>query len=194
LSRAPSLRQRSYTGHSPLWIVASGGLRRGEEMPWQETPAPRRARSAPSRAEIEQGRRQMFEVDEADLELETGFVSCESRPRLPHIADRSRRRAQRSVGRVARPGAPSSPLTGGTEGSNPASSTGESTANLGDRGPLKYRPRHLLQREHHSDIPVISRNRSISCGFRASWLQGNRKSRQAATTVLGNSKNRTWFP
>lgn len=36
-------------------------------MPWQETPAPRRARSAPSRAEIEQGRRQMFEVAEADL-------------------------------------------------------------------------------------------------------------------------------
>jgi hypothetical protein len=24
LSRAPSLRQRSYTGHSPPWIVASG--------------------------------------------------------------------------------------------------------------------------------------------------------------------------
>ena len=47
---------------------------------------------------------------------------------------------------------------------------------------------------HHSDIPVISRNRSISCGFRASLLQANRKSRQAATTVLGNSKNRTWFP
>jgi hypothetical protein len=44
---------------------------------------------------------------------------------------------------------------------------------------------------HHSDIPVISRNRSISCGFRASLLQANRKSRQAATTVLGNSKNRT---
>jgi hypothetical protein len=63
---------------------------------------PREERAEPSRAEIEQGRRQMFEVDEADLELETGFVSCESRPRLPHIADRSRRRAQRGVGRVAR--------------------------------------------------------------------------------------------
>jgi hypothetical protein len=74
---------------------------------------PREERAEPSRAEIEQGRRQMFEVDEADLELETGFVSRESRPRLPHIADRSRRRAQRSVGRVARPGAPSSPLRGG---------------------------------------------------------------------------------
>jgi hypothetical protein len=71
---------------------------------------PREERAEPSRAEIEQGRRQMFEVDEADL----GFVSCESRPRLPHIADRSRRRAQRSVGRVARPGAPKavpSPMT-----------------------------------------------------------------------------------
>ena len=49
---------------------------------------PREERAEPSRAEIEQGRRQMFEVDEADLELETGFVSCESRPRLPHIAGR----------------------------------------------------------------------------------------------------------
>jgi hypothetical protein len=74
---------------------------------------PREERAEPSRAEIEQGRRQMFEVDEADLELEIGFVSCESRPRLPHIADRSRRRARRSAGGVARPGAPSSPLTGG---------------------------------------------------------------------------------
>ena len=50
-------------------------------MAWQETPAPRRARSAPSRA----GRRANRDDDEADLELETGFVSCESRPRLPHI-------------------------------------------------------------------------------------------------------------
>ena len=36
---------------------------------------PREERAEPSRAEIEQERRQMFEADEADLKLETGFVS-----------------------------------------------------------------------------------------------------------------------
>ena len=51
---------------------------------------PREERAEPSRAEIEQGRRQMLEVAEADLEL--GFVSCEAAPGMPHIADRSRRR------------------------------------------------------------------------------------------------------
>jgi hypothetical protein len=32
LVRAPSLRQRSYTGHSPLWIVASDDWQKGDAM------------------------------------------------------------------------------------------------------------------------------------------------------------------
>ena len=35
---ARRLGQRSYTGHSPLWIVASGDQRRGDAV--QESPAP----------------------------------------------------------------------------------------------------------------------------------------------------------
>jgi hypothetical protein len=41
---------------------------------------PREERAEPSRAEIEQGRRQMFEVDEADLELEPALSHVKAAP------------------------------------------------------------------------------------------------------------------